>query len=83
MDTHTISREDLAAALRAGVVTVKFKKVNGEERTMKCTLQESALPKSESKDAEAVYNPSVVAVWDLEKSGWRSFRMDSIIEVYK
>ncbi len=49
---------------------------------MKCTLNKTYLP--EQKDLEEATtkdNPKVLAVWDVEKSAWRSFRIDSVKEV--
>jgi hypothetical protein len=62
------TKENLMDMLRNNVVTVTFTKVNGEERTMKCTLM-VLLQESESK---------AVSVWDTEMNGWRSFRVDSV-----
>ena len=79
------SKQEIMEALQQRVVTVKFKKVSGEERTMKCTLLSSIVPPMQNStdriESERKQNPDVVAAWDVEKSGWRSFRLDSIIEV--
>lgn len=62
-------------------VNIAFTKVNGEERIMHCTLQEDLLPQQVDIE-EAVQrkkpNPDVLAVWDVEAKGWRSFRWDSL-----
>jgi len=62
-------------------VNIAFTKVNGEERIMHCTLQEDLLPQQVDTE-EAVQkkkpNPDVLAVWDVEAKGWRSFRWDSL-----
>lgn len=79
------SKQEIMEALQQRVVTVKFKKVSGEERTMKCTLLSSIVPPMQNNadriESERKQNPDVVAAWDVEKNGWRSFRLDSIIEV--
>lgn len=70
--------------LRAGPCWVQFTKVDGTKRTMKCTLSESLIPApTEEKKTDRVKkeNPDVLAVWDLEKTGWRSFRFDTILEI--
>jgi hypothetical protein len=57
-------KEWLTGLLRQGPVTVKFKKVDGTERTMKCTLSEDLIlpyPVSESK-REKKQNDEVLAV---------------------
>jgi predicted DNA-binding transcriptional regulator YafY len=52
---------------------------------MRCTLQDEFLPAQDVKDIKEgkVRNKTeeVVAVWDLEKEAWRSFRLDSITAV--
>jgi hypothetical protein len=68
--------------LKTGVVTVEFTKKDGTQRTMKCTLQESYLPKSEANTitkAQTVESPQSLSVWDVDANGWRAFRYDSVI----
>jgi hypothetical protein len=50
---------------------------------MRCTLQESVLPKqTELEEAVQKKGPTdSLAVWDLEKNAWRSFRYDTVISV--
>ena len=70
---------ELKTALHAGPVVVTFTKADGTERTMRCTLQEGVVVPHEKKTErikEAKEN--LVAVWDLEKSAWRSFKFDAI-----
>jgi hypothetical protein len=70
--------------LQNGIVNVKFTKTDGSERLMKCTLAEGIVKPHEKKtDREKVANTEVLAVWDVEKDAWRSFRLDSIVEIYK
>lgn len=68
--------------LREKTVQVVFIKKDGTERKMLCTLNADLLP-AQTDLEEAVQkkatNPDVLAVWDLEAQGWRSFRYDSII----
>ena len=73
--------DTLVKNLKQNVVKVKFTKVNGEERTMNCTLHESVLPVSTMSQKERKENQEVLAVWDIDKSAWRSFRLDSINEM--
>lgn len=78
------SKEDLIQLLKEHFVNVKFTKTDGTERIMKCTLREdTALQYTKKTEKEKIKNDNIVSVWDLEKSGWRSFRYDSILEVYK
>jgi len=74
--------EYLKNALHEGIVEVVFIKKDGTERKLKCTLKADLLP-AQTDLEEAVQkktpNPDVLAVWDLENEGWRSFRYDSVI----
>lgn len=76
------NREELKSRLREGVCKVTFTKANGEKRIMHCTLNESMLPSTEV-DKEAKHptkeNLDIIAAWDVEKNGWRSFRVDSLV----
>ena len=63
-------------------VQIRFIKKNGEERVIKCTLQEGKFPLYEKKtDREKTPNKDILSVWDLEKEEWRSFKLDSIKNV--
>lgn len=76
-------KETIKEKLRQGSVTVEFTKADGTVRKMICTLQEHVIPPAEPKKTERVKkeNDDVLAVWDLEAQGWRSFRFDSILSV--
>jgi hypothetical protein len=74
-------RLQIMSGLQSGVIEVKFVKKDGTDRTMVCTLNDKYLPQSQEIDEEtAKRNKSeeYVAVWDLDKEGWRSFRFDSV-----
>jgi hypothetical protein len=77
----------LIAALRSGPVTVNFVKADGSDRSMACTLDESMIPNDFAPKAklegtvERKKSPDVLAVFDLENEGWRSFRWDAIKSV--
>jgi len=59
---------------------VIFRKVDGTERTMICTLNEGAIDNGDVAKREVKSrNDNVIAVWDVENKGWRSFRVDSVI----
>lgn len=70
---------DLSELLRFNIVNVKFKKVNGDERNLKCTLQSKYIPESDSTTKTKKPNDKVISAWSVEDNGWRSFRKDSII----
>lgn len=76
-------RDTVLKDLRANLLEVHFTKANGETRVMRCTLQPHMLPASyvsEQKEEKTFHkeNPDVIAVWDVEAAGWRSFRIDSV-----
>ena len=71
-------RETLVNGLKKDVLTINFTKVNGEERVMNCTLNETLLPEAVTSDSEKKENLDVIAVWDTDKDAWRSFRVDSV-----
>ena len=60
------------------VVKVSFVKQNGESRDMVCTLREDIIPEEHKPKTGAPKVQGLVSVWDLEKKGWRSFKIDSI-----
>jgi hypothetical protein len=70
-----MNKDDIKKQLQENILTVTFIKKDGTERTMRCTLQESYLPTTKVRKKE---NATVLSVWDLDKLGWRSFRVDSI-----
>ena len=75
-----MDREIMKEKLRVGNCTVVFTKSDGTERTMLCTLQESAIPVDARPKVQGTkQSDQALAVWDLEKQGWRSFRIDSVV----
>jgi hypothetical protein len=79
-----IDKDEVLQNLKEGICKVVFTKVNGDSRTMHCTLNEKHLP-AQVEMAEATQkkkpNPDVLAVWDTQAEGWRSFRWDSLTDV--
>jgi hypothetical protein len=75
-------RDGLKARLAQGDATVSFTKLNGQERVMRCTLQEGVIPPYSEKGTKTK-PPSgeTLAVWDLDKNEWRAFRYDRITSV--
>ena len=69
----------LITLLRERPVEILFTKKDGSDRLMKCTLQEEKIPAENApKGAERAKNDEVLAVFDVEKSAWRSFRWDRL-----
>jgi len=75
-------RKWLNSHLVYGEVFVSFIKKDGTLREMRCTLNEEIVPKYE-KTTETVRkkNDEVMAVFDLDKNEWRSFRFDSVKQI--
>lgn len=75
-------REGLKKNLKKGEAVIEFTKLNGQHRVMRCTLQENIIP-TYSEKGTPTKPPSgdVLAVWDVEKTQWRSFRYDRITSV--
>lgn len=76
-------REELINKLKENICVVSFKKKDGTNRNMKCTLKENVIPKATKEDPLSqkkirALNEEVLPVWDVEKEGWRSFRVDSV-----
>jgi len=79
-----IKRDSLFSLLKTNKhLRVVFKKVDGTERIMNCTLHPDVLPPQEPKETvtERKEPTTAVAVWDIDAKDWRSFRIDSIIAV--
>jgi hypothetical protein len=76
-------RDELIGKLKNNVCVVVFEKKDGTERSMRCTLQEGIIPEATKEDPLSQkkirsLNEEVIPVWDTEKNGWRSFRIDSV-----
>lgn len=77
-----MQKSDIVSVLQSNICDVKFTKVDGTERVMRCTLKSDLVPAPEHKpERNRTVNESVLPVWDLEKKGWRSFRIDSVLEL--
>ena len=76
-------KEEIQAILRKGECEVIFRKKDGSEREMLCTLHPDYLPQTDREDGQSASRSTAteetVTVWDIEASAWRSFRIDSII----
>ena len=75
--TEELTREYMIGELQKRVCRVIFKKVNGEERDMQCTLIEKVLPPM--KGTERQKNKEVIRAYDTAKCEFRSFRVENVI----
>lgn len=71
------TREYMIGELQKRVCRVIFKKVNGEERDMQCTLIEDVLP--DMKGTERQKNDSVIRAFDTMKGEFRSFKVENVV----
>ena len=77
-------------------ILIEFEKVDGTTRVMECTLSENFGAKHKPLEDTSTYpkelvlkesaeikqkNEVVCSVWDIKKSGWRSFRWDRIKKI--
>lgn len=78
-----IDKTLVVGALHEKVCEIVFTKANGDERVLHGTLKEDLLPQQIDVE-EAIQkktkkpNPDVLAVYDVQAEGWRSFRWDSV-----
>ena len=83
----TITPEALHTLLLENECVVEFTKVNGEVRSMPCTLDSRIVPPAPEPKVLAQgevpkvkkENPNVMNVWCLDKKEWRSFRIANVI----
>ena len=78
-----MNAQEIIKELKESILQVSFDKVDGSSRSMRCTLRKDFLPPATEEELKEydewhIKNPEVVAVWDIEKNGWRSFRVDSV-----
>ena len=83
MTDTQFNKEYIINMLHEKVCKVVFTKSNGDTRVMHATLKSDLLPQKEQKDIkeetkQRKENPNVLAVFDVDASGWRSFRWDSL-----
>lgn len=71
----------LKGVLTKNTCDVTFTKVNGEIRTMPCTLDSKKLPAAPVKESKKTPNSDTLSVWCVDKNEWRSFRVMNVTEV--
>ena len=77
-----ITKQKLKDLLKQNIVSISFKKIDGTDRKMLCSLKEDILPVIESKELtkKKAENENILPVWDIEKNAFRSFRIDSLTD---
>ena len=75
------NREEMISSLQENVCSVIFEKKNNQIRQMHCTLNTEFAPWIlATKGKGAARHEGVIAVWDIEEMGWRSFRVNSFLQ---
>lgn len=76
------TKEDIKNLAIKGIIKVRFQKTDGTIRNMRCTLNPKYLPvQTDLEEHTTKENSTILAVWDLDKEGWRSFRINSVLKV--
>jgi len=74
-----MNKIEMKEALQQNICNVTFTKVTGESRTMKCTLVVKEIPQAApSARTKTVIEEDVLAVYDVDKAGWRSFKPSKV-----
>lgn len=80
-----LEKTKLLEELKTKDATVTFTKKDGTNRIMRCTLRPEALPEivtESTRTSTKKREPDgTIAVWDLDLGAWRSFRLDSVVEI--
>lgn len=85
--SNLYERDDLLRSLRSTVMKVTFTKVDGEQRVMRCTLIPLLIEQQGggfNLEADKRFHRSrqeILAVWDIDNRGWRSFHIDKVYYV--
>ena len=79
-DDRLMFRAWIKSILRTQRMNVSFKKADGSIRQLHCSLHPELLPEVVVTENTQIKkeNTEVLAVFDLDKQAWRSFRVDSI-----
>jgi hypothetical protein len=76
------TKATLQKLLKQHIVKINFTKADGSDRTMICSLKKDLLPENKNEEATPKQtkkeNPNTLAVWDIEKDAFRSFRLDAL-----
>lgn len=75
-----MTRDEIISVLRKQTARVVFKKIDGEERDMMCTLGEEFIPTDKRpKGTGRVPPESVIRAFDVNKQEWRAFRVENVV----
>ena len=83
MKEHTNIKGFVEAA-KKGVVTVEFTKIDsGDLRVMPSTLNPESSDHNVPEILEQKEESDHLVVWSLDKSSWRSFRVNTLVKWYE
>lgn len=73
--------QELREQLRSRLVTVTFKKVNGDVREMVCTTCAELIPTGQqvTEEKQRKISQENIRVWEPAVGGWRSFKIENVI----
>jgi hypothetical protein len=84
MTQHSLPTiEDVYTSLHERVMLVTFKKVDGSLRDLKCSLRADLLPPTVKETVTTERSGDAIRVYDLENSGWRSFKYSNLISIHE
>jgi len=80
---------EIKETLQDGICNVRFTKVDGTSRILRCTLNSNYIPRGDVNEKEHIrkrrtpeyVSENVLAVWDLDALQWKSFRVSSVEKV--
>jgi hypothetical protein len=82
---NDMSRGKMIDILRYGPTQVTFKKKDGSDRVMQCTLKAELItveaPEPQAPQAPREANLDIIKVFDLEAGAFRSFRVESVSDI--
>lgn len=77
-----MEKSTMKAILKENICQIVFIKKDGTERTMRATLNAKLIPQTEDDPKKTpkkkVANDEIIRCYDVEKSDWRCFRIDSV-----
>lgn len=73
--------EKIERGLKNGIVTFRFRKLDGSIRLAIGTLQRDILATKPIGKSDGSSSPMVQVFWDLEKNAWRSFQKGTEIDI--
>lgn len=77
-----MNTEKIINALKKGVVTVVFEKIDTKEiRTMPCTLNQDI--HKQSLDFKNYASPDTLVMYGLDVKAWRDVRVNTIVDWYE